>query len=199
MSTSDPRIDAYIESSAPFAQSVLRHIREIVHAGCPDVEETIKWSMPHFTHHGIICAMAAFKAHCSLHFWKGARIIGDAAADREDGMGQFGRITRVADLPARRVLIGYVRKAAELNEAGERAPARPRRARPPIAPPAELTAALARSKRARETFERLAPSQRRDYSEWISEAKRAETRERRVATAVEWLAEGKTRNWKHER
>src|SRR3954452_3610237 len=124
MAKTDPRVDAYIERSAPFAKPILKHIRKVVHRGCPDVEETIKWGMPHFDYKGVMCGMAAFKAHCAFGFWKGSLII-DAQNKSADAMGQFGRITSMKDLPPKRTLQGYVKKARELNDAGIKPPARP--------------------------------------------------------------------------
>lgn len=198
MGARDPRVDAYIASSADFARPVLTHLRDVVHATCPDVEETMKWSFPHFMYQGMLCSMASFKGHCALTFWKGALVLDGAGSD--GAMGQFGRITSIADLPAKTVLAGYVKKAMTLNERGVKAPirAKVRVARPALPVPPALAAALARNAKARTTFEKFSPSQRREYVEWISEAKTDATRERRVATAVEWLAEGKTRNWKYE-
>ncbi len=125
MASKDPRIDAYIARSAAFAQPILKHIRKLVHAACPEVEETLKWSTPHFTHKGILCSMAAFKHHCAFGFWKGALIIGnDAGTAQDEAMGQFGRITAPSDLPADKVLIGYIKKAVHLNDTGVKVPAR---------------------------------------------------------------------------
>jgi uncharacterized protein YdeI (YjbR/CyaY-like superfamily) len=198
MGTRDPRVDAYIERAAPFARPILAHLRDVVHAACPDVEETIKWSMPAFMHHGMLCSMAAFKQHCTFGFWKGALVVGGAASD--DGMGQFGRIAAVADLPPRTVLAGYVTTAMRLNEAGVKRPTRARaEPKPEAAVPDDLAAALATDAAARATFEKFPPSKRRDYVEWITGARGAATRERRLATALEWLAEGKSRNWKYEK
>lgn len=200
MGTRDPRIDAYIAKSADFAQPVLTHLREVVHTACPDVEESMKWSTPHFMYHGMLCGMSAFKAHCGFGFWKGALVVGRAAEEDERVAGQFGRITSIEDLPPKRVLVGYIREAMRLNEEGIAVPRAPKRAAKPAAVvPAELTAALARNGKARAVFDAFAPSHRREYCEWIAEAKRDETKARRVEQAVEWLAEGKSRNWKYER
>lgn len=199
MGTRDPRIDAYIEKSADFAKPILRHIREVVHSAVPEVEETLKWSMPAFMHHGILCGMAAFKQHCAFNLWKGSLIVG-SAGDRE-AMGQFGRITSVSDLPPRKVLAGYIRQAAALNEAGVKTPKVRKpgldRKTIPTTPPPDLAAALKRDAKARATFEGFSPSHRREYIEWIVEAKRDETRQRRLSQALEMLADGKTRNWKY--
>lgn len=199
MGTRDPRIDAYIEKSADFAKPILRHIREVVHSAVPEVEETLKWSMPAFMHDGILCGMAAFKGHAAFNLWKGSLIVG-SDTDRE-AMGQFGRITKVSDLPGRRVLAGYIRQAAALNEAGVKTPKvrKPglERAPVPATPPADLAAALKKNARARATFDGFSPSHRKEYIEWIVEAKRAETRRRRLSQAIEMLADGKTRNWKY--
>ncbi|HEX8850387.1 MAG TPA: YdeI/OmpD-associated family protein [Gemmatimonadaceae bacterium] len=199
MGTRDPRIDAYIAKSADFAQPILEHIRDVVHAACPTVEETMKWSFPHFMYNGMLCSMAAFKQHCSLGFWKGALLF-DSARDRE-AMGQFGRITKIADLPPKKELMAYVKKAMKLNDEGAkvpriRKPGLSRRA-VPTEPPADLVAALEKNAKARATFEGFPPSHRREYIEWITEAKREETRQKRLAQTIEWLAEGKQRNWKY--
>jgi uncharacterized protein YdeI (YjbR/CyaY-like superfamily) len=191
----DPRIDAYMAKSAPFAQPILRHLRSIVHAACPNVVETIKWGMPHFDYLGIMCAMAAFKAHCTFGFWKGALIIGK---QHQNAMGQFGRITDIKDLPSKQQIGAYVKAAMKLNEAGAKAPhMRNRQVRKPLPVPKDLAAALKGNKRARTVFSGFSPSNRRDYIEWITEAKTDETRERRLATTLEWLEEGKPRNWKY--
>jgi len=197
MGKRDPRVDAYIKKSAPFAQPILKHLRKIVHAGCPAAEETIKWQFPHFDYKGMMCAMAAFTHHCSFGFWKGTLIFGNKKT-QEEAMGQFGRITSIADLPTKKTLIGYVRKAAQLNDAGVKAP---RRAKPkkkePLKIPEYFTSALRKSAKAKKTFESFSYSHRKDYVEWVAEAKREETRNERLATSLKWLAEGKPRNWKY--
>jgi uncharacterized protein YdeI (YjbR/CyaY-like superfamily) len=196
MGTRDPRVDAYIEKAQPFAQPILRHLRKVVHSGCPDVVETMKWSFPHFTYKGMLCAMAAFKEHCAFGFWKRSLVDGVGARE-ENAMGQFGRITSIKDLPAERTLIRLVKQAASLNERGVKAERTPR-ARPALEPPADLLAALNKNRKARDAFEAFSASHRREYVEWITEAKRDETRQRRLATAIEWLSEGKPRNWKYQ-
>ena len=204
MGTRDPRVDAYIAKSADFARPILTHFREVVHAACPDVVETLKWGMPSFTYKGILCGMAAFKEHCGFHFWQGSLVFGadrpEPASD-EKGMGQFGRVTKLSDLPSKRVLASYVKKAAALNEAGVKKsrPTSKRAARAANAPvvPDDLARALRRNAAARKTFDGFSPSHQREYVQWITEAKRDETRERRLATTIEWLAEGKPRNWQY--
>lgn len=211
MPTLDPRVDAYIEKSADFAQPILRHIRQVVHAACPEVEETMKWSFPHFDYKGIMISMAAFKAHCTLNFWHAKEVLGPDA--QEGAMGQFGRITSVKELPPKKVLAGYVKKAMALKDAGvkpswaadraaKKKAASGRTAKgkgAAVAVPEELAAALAlkKNRKAKEAFEAFSPSHRREYAEWIAEAKRPETRLRRVTQAVAWLSEGKPRNWKY--
>jgi uncharacterized protein YdeI (YjbR/CyaY-like superfamily) len=195
MGKRDPRVDAYIAKAADFAKPVLSHFRELVHAGCPDVEETIKWQFPHFMHHGILCSVAAFKAHCGVVFWKGALLFPDR---EKTGMGHFGRITAVSDLPEDRTLLGYVKEAARLNEAGiqrERTPARPKRK---VVVPAYFQAALKGNPKARAAFAGFSPSHQREYVEWVVEAKREETRQKRLETALGQMTEGKSRHWKHE-
>jgi uncharacterized protein YdeI (YjbR/CyaY-like superfamily) len=197
MARKDPRIDAYIAKAAPFARPVLAHLRAVVHAAVPEVEETIKWGMPHFLHEGILCGFAAFQAHCAFHLRKGSLLLGDAAKD--DAMGQFGRLRAVSDLPPRARLVKLLRAAAALNEAGVKAPRPARKPRPEAEVPPDLAAALRKARKASVTFQAFSPSRRRDYVEWITGARAAETRARRVATAVAWMAEGKARNWKYEK
>jgi uncharacterized protein YdeI (YjbR/CyaY-like superfamily) len=202
MPTTDKRIDAYIAKSADFAQPILAHLRAVVHEACPDVEETMKWSFPHFMYGGgILCSMASFKEHCAFGFWKGSLIVDQEGESAEKAMGQFGRIGSVKDLPPKRVLASYVKKAMALNDAGVKRARSARDAAPkaPVKVPEDFAAALARQKQARAAFEAFPPSHRREYVEWIVEAKRDDTRARRIAQAVEWIAEGKSRNWKYER
>ena len=199
MGERDPRIDAYIARSADFARPILEHLRDTVHQACPQVEETMKWSMPHFMYEGMLCGMASFKAHCTFGFWKGALVLGDSDGAEKDAMGQFGRIERISDLPPKRTLVALIRRAMQLNEQGVKSPARARKPKPPAEVPDDLSAALARNRKARATFEGFSASQRREYVEWIAGAKREETRARRLATTLEWLAEGKPMNWKYQK
>jgi uncharacterized protein YdeI (YjbR/CyaY-like superfamily) len=198
MPTRDPRIDAYIDNAAPFARPILTHLREVVHAACPQVAETLKWKSPSFEYKGLLCGMASFKEHCAFGFWKHELVTGESDRSRE-AMGSFGRITSVRDLPPRQVLTGYVKKAMELNEQGIKGPRTKTVGKGPVEVPPDLQAALSKHTKARATFEGLSASHRREYVEWIVEAKREETRKRRLATALEWLAEGKSRNWKYDR
>lgn len=196
MGSKDPRVDDYIANAAPFAQPILVKLRAIVHEACPDVEETIKWRMPSFQYKGMLCGMAAFKQHCSFGFWKHKEVLG---TDRPaEAMGSFGSLKALSDLPPKKELVAHIKKAMALNDAPVKAPraAKPKKA--PLETPADLAAALKRNKAARITFEKFPPSHRREYIEWIVEAKREETRAKRLATTLEWLAEGKSRNWKYE-
>ena len=194
MPARDPRIDAYIARSAPFARPILKHLRAKVHEGCPDVVETIKWGSPHFEHHGMLCGMAAFKEHCAFGFWNRALEI----PEKRDAMGQFGCIQSLADLPKDSVLVGYVREAARLNERGKKiGPIR--KAKKPLPVPKELVSALKKKAGATARFKALSPSRQREYCEWIVEAKRDVTREKRLKTAVDQIAEGKPLMWKYQR
>ncbi len=195
MPTRDPRVDAYITKSADFAKPILLHIRDVVHATCPDVEETMKWSSPHFDYHGMLCAMSALKEHCALGFWKASLIEGLGVGD--GSAGSFGRLTTVADLPPRKVLVGYVQAAMRLNEEGTAVPKTRGAPKPEATIPPDLAAALAKNKKAKAAFAAFPPSHRREYIDWITDAKREETRAKRVAQTVEWVAEGKSRNWKY--
>lgn len=199
MPTLDPRVDAYIERAAPFARDLLRHWRAAVHTHCPDVVETIKWGFPNFTYRAkILTSMAAFKAHCSIGFWHGEAAVGAAHA-KGGAMGDFGKLTSLKDLPSKTEQKTILKRAMQLIEDGVKArPARASAPKPPPDVPDDLAAALRANPAAQQTFDAFPPGQRRDYIDWIVEAKKAETRERRLAQAVEWLAEGKRRNWKYE-
>ena len=199
MGTRDPRIDAYIAKSADFAKPILTHLREIVHSACPDVEETMKWSNPHFMYKGMLGGMAAFKEHCVFGFWKGSLILDSKTASGEKAAGPFGRITKVADLPPKKIFAGYVKEAMRLNEEGVKAPSRmkSRAKTADVVVPDALAAALNKNSKAHETFNAFSPSHKREYAQWIAEAKGEDTRKRRVETAVEWMAEGKPRNWEY--
>lgn len=198
MGTRDPRVDAYVEQAEPFARPILTELRERVHRACPEVAETMKWGFPHYEHRGLLCSMAAFKRHCALGFWKGALLVGDAPAARE-GMGHLGRIEILDDLPPEQEMAALLRRAVELNEQGVKAPRTRTGSRPDVPVPEPLLEALAAHGGPLERWEAFAPSHRREYAEWIADAKTEATRARRVATAVEWIAEGKSRNWKYGR
>jgi uncharacterized protein YdeI (YjbR/CyaY-like superfamily) len=173
----------------------------LIHEGCPVVEETIKWGMPYFMHKGILCGMASFKSHCTFGFWKGAMIKRkekDAAATRSEAMGEFGRITALSDLPKKSVLLGYVKQAVELNEDGIPLPPKPKpKTQKEMKVPTDFMAALRKNKKALQTFENFSLSHKKEYIEWIVEAKGEKTRDRRIKTAIAWMAEGKARNWKY--
>jgi uncharacterized protein YdeI (YjbR/CyaY-like superfamily) len=196
MGKKDPRVDAYIAKSAGFAQPILNHLRELVHRGCPEVEETLKWSMPSFVYKGLLCGMAAFKQHATFGFWKHELVVGKTG--EKEGMGQFGRITSLKDLPTKTVLLGYIRKAAALNDAGIKAPARTR-IKPELAVPDYFVAALKKNKRAQANFDKFSYSHKKEYVEWLTGAKREDTRQRRLQMALAWIARGKTQNWKYMR
>lgn len=196
------KTDAYIAKAAPFAQPILRHIRELVHQACPHAEEGIKWGFPHFMTHGeILCNMAAFKQHCSLGFWKAAIMedpnrlltVMDKAA-----MGHFGKIASLKDLPADKTLLSYLREADRLNRDGIKVPSRPAAGKKePDIPPA-FAAALQKNKAAGRHFSEASYSFRKEYIEWVAEAKTEATANKRIAQAVEWISEGKGRNWKYQ-
>jgi uncharacterized protein YdeI (YjbR/CyaY-like superfamily) len=199
MAARDKRIDAYIAKSAPFARPILEHLREVVHSASPEIEEDIKWGMPHFMYKGMLCGMAAFKQHAVFGFWKGSLIVDPKHNRSVDAMGQFGCITKKSELPSKRELVGYVKKAMELNEEGVKVPRKTaRKTNGKLVVPDALLLALRKNKKALATFESFPPSKRRDYVEWIAGAKGADTRKRRVTTAVQWLSQGKSRNWKYE-
>src|SRR5437899_5943103 len=200
MGTRDKRVDAYIAKSADFAKPILNALREIVHEGCPTVVEELKWSSPHFNYKGMFCGMASFKAHCVFGFWKGSLFL-DPSDRFAEAMGQFGRITSLNELPPKKALLGYIKKAMAVNDAGLTVPrktASPAEKNALKVPPYFL-AAVKKNKKALATFEAFPYSKKKDYVEWVSEAKTEDTRQRRLQTSVEWMAEGKSRNWKYER
>ena len=197
MPTVDPRVDAYIEKSAEFSKPILIHIRKLVHKACPDITETMKWSFPHFDYKGTVCSMAVFKQHCAFGFWKQALLEQDAFPAEKTAMGSFGRITTVKDVPTDKVMIGLIQQAVELNEKGIKV-AKKRVEKKELVVPKDLTSALSKNKTAKATFDKFSPSHKREYVAWIEEAKTEPTRNKRLATTVEWLSEGKSRNWKYE-
>ena len=205
MGQQDARVDAYIEKAADFAKPILSHLRRVVHAGCPDVQETIKWGFPHFEHKGLLCSMASFKNHCAFGFWKGSLLAEkhpELAGAEDPAMGQLGRITAIGDLPEEEKLLQYVREAAALNEQGVKSPSRSKpkpKGERELEVPDDLLEALRKSPQALATFEGFNYSNKKEYVEWITEAKSPETRRRRLDQAVEWMAEGKIRNWKYVR
>lgn len=196
----DPRIDAYIARQAEFARPVLERLRAYVHSACPQAEETLKWSAPAFLYKGeILGIMAAFKKHAVFNLWRGSQVTGETGTEGE-AMGQFGRMTSVEDMPERALFEGAIRKAMALADAGVKTPKTKKGPpKPPAETPDDLRQALDANPKAAATFDAFSPGARRDYVEWVTDAKQAATRERRIAQAVEWMAEGKKRNWKYEK
>ncbi len=193
MPKKDPRVDAYIAKAADFAKPILYRIRKLVHVACPDVAETIKWGSPFYEHRGILLATPAFKHHCALIFWKGRLFLS------KDQKTKLRRLAALSDLPGDKIVLGYIRKAVELNESGVKTSPRAKpTAKRKLVVPEYFRAALKKNKKALAAFENFRPSHQREYVEWIVGAKREETRVRRILTALEWLAKGKSRNWKYE-
>ena len=184
----DPRVDAYIARSADFAKPILNRLRKLIHAKCPDVTETLKWNSPFFEHKGILIAMPAFKKHCALIFWKGKLFLSN------DRRKNFRRITSSADLPGDKILAGHIRKAVELNEAGVKVPRPKPGSKKEVVVPDYILAALKKNGKAMAAFGNFSPSHKREYVVWITEAKREETRARRMRAAIEQMTKGKSRN-----
>lgn len=200
MGTKNNRVDAYIDQAAPFAKPILKHLRALVHEVCPEVTETMKWRFPHFEYKGMMCNMAAFKQHCTFGFWKAA-IMQDpilmANAKSETAMGHLGRIEKLKDLPSDKKLKAYIKEAVLLNYAGAKV-LKVKPIKDEIPMPDDFVRALMKNKVAKSTFDNFSPSHKREYLEWLTEAKTEATRQRRMATAMEWLAEGKHRHWKYK-
>jgi uncharacterized protein YdeI (YjbR/CyaY-like superfamily) len=202
MPTKDPRIDEYINASADFARPILKHLRKLVHKASPEIEETMKWGFPHFDYKGILCSFAAFKSHCRFNFWK-ASLMKDPqqimTQMEKASMGGFDKITSLSDLPSEEVFLEYMQEALKLNEEGVKVSAKPKAgAKKTYSIPQDLSAALSKNKSAKANFEAFSPSHQREYITWIEEAKTGATREKRLTTTIEWLEEGKSRNWKYK-
>jgi uncharacterized protein YdeI (YjbR/CyaY-like superfamily) len=198
----DPRIDAFIDKSADFAKPILIHIREVVHKASPLINETIKWGMPFFDYKGPVCMMAAFKQHCGFGFWKASRLNDPKGllqgSDDEAAAGSFGRINRMEDLPSDEALIEFIHQMIVLNENGVKEPKKPSAPKAEIPMPGDFDKLLRDNLTVMSIYEKFSPSSKREYLEWIVEAKSDATREKRMQQAVEWIAEGKTRNWKYK-
>ena len=199
----DKRIDAYIAKAQPFAQPIMKKMRELIHKANPEVTETVKWGMPSFDYKGPYFSFAAFKQHCVAGFWKYKLIkdskgyLGEIAAQGGAAMGNLGRMTSIKDLPPDSVLVDFFKQAKKLNDDGvkqERPKSKPKKE---IPMPKEFAAALSKNKKAKEVYENFSPSHKREYLEWITEAKTDETKNKRIETTLEWLSEGKPRNWKY--
>lgn len=191
MGSTDKRIDDYVNNAADFAQPILSHFRKLVHQQCPGVEETMKWSFPHFVYKGILCSMAAFKQHCSFGFWKSSLM-----HEKPD----LERVTSMKEIPADKKIIAAIREAMLINEKGIKIPkkaAKPIKKEPPLPP--ELKNALSKNKEAQEAFKNFSPSHRKEYAQWIAEAKTEVTRTKRVETTIEWLTKGKSRHWQYQK
>ncbi len=204
MAKKEKLVDNYIARSADFAKPILKHIRELVHKTCPDVEEKMKWSFPHFDYKGeMMCSMAAFKQHAVFGFWKAALMKDPVLVENarsEVAMGHLGRLTSLKDLPSDKKITGWVKEAMKLNDQGIKLPSKAKPAeKKELVVPDYFTKALSKNKKAKETFENFSYSHKRDYVEWLTEAKTEETRDKRMATALEWLTEGKSRHWKYQK
>lgn len=204
MGTRNKATDNYIAKSADFAKPILHHIRELVHKACPDVEEKIKWGMPFFDYKGeMLCHMASFKQHAVMSFWKAALMKDPVLLENaraENAMGHLGRITSLKDLPPDKKITAWIKEAMQLNDKGIKLPAKPKPVNQKVqAIPDHFAKALAKNKKAKLVFDKFPPSHKKEYLMWITEAKTEETRNRRMITALEWIAEGKGKNWKYEK
>ncbi|MFN2500668.1 MAG: YdeI family protein [Pyrinomonadaceae bacterium] len=199
MPVTDPRIDAYIDNSKDFAKPILNHIRALVHEACPDVIETMKWSFPHFDYKGMMCSMASFKEHCSFGFWKQSLLEASAFPAEKTAMGSFGRLQSIDDLPDAATMKKLIGDAVKLNDEGVKIQKAKPAERAALVVPEVLLEALVDNEAAAETFNNFPYSKKKDYANWIIEAKSEATRDKRLATSIEWLSEGKARNWKYEK
>ncbi len=201
MPAKSPAFDAYIAKSAPFARPILKKLRALFHKACPQISETMKWSFPHFEHRGIVGSMAAFKQHVSIGFWKSGLMSDPHGLLKNAVNGGMAalKVTHLDELPADGTLLAYIREAVRLNEEGVKLPRPKRQAAKPVKVPDFILAALKTNQKARTTFDAFSPSHQREYVEWIAEAKQEATRQKRLATALKWLAEGKPRHWKYRK
>lgn len=199
MATTDSYVDDYIEKAQEFAKPILRQIRKLVHEACPDVIETKKWSFPHFDYKGMMCSFAAFKEHVAFGFWKQELLEKSAFPAEKTAMGSFGRIKSIKDLPDNKTMKKLIKDACKLNDDGVKVVRKVSKERKELVVPEVLTRALAKNKKAAATFESFPYSCKKEYIEWITEAKTDATRDKRLATTIEWLSEGRRRNWKYEK
>ena len=199
----DPRIDAYIEKAQPFAQPILKHLRKIVHQANPNIEETIKWGFPAFEYKGPMCSMASFKQHLAFGFWKSdlirdpKGILQESKINGGSAMGHLGKITQLTDLPSDKILIKLIQDAIRLNDDGIKLPSKPKISKKDITPPDYLLTALSKNKKAQKIFNEFSPYNKKEYIDWLEGAKTEKTRISRLETAIEWIGEGKIRNWKY--
>jgi uncharacterized protein YdeI (YjbR/CyaY-like superfamily) len=201
MATKDKRIDAYIAKSADFAKPILDHFRKLVHKTCPDVEEAWKWSFPHFDYKGQpLCSMASFKQHAVIGFWKASLMKDNKKlmdnAKSEVAMGHMGKLTSLKDLPKDSLLIKYIKEGIKLNDEGIKVSPK-KKPQLPLKEPAYFLNALKKNTKALETYKNFSYSCKREYLTWGTEAKTEVTRDSRLKQAVEWMSEGKIRNWKY--
>ena len=196
MGKRDKRVDSYIAKAPDFAKPILTYIRDAAHEGCPECEEDLKWRNPAFVYNGLLAGMAAFKEHCVFGFWKGELVTGERTPDGEQSMAMYRKVSSLDDLPPKKKLVAWFKKAKELNDSGAKAPrvTKPKKA---LDEPDYFLAAIKENKKALATYERFSPSHKREYIEWITDAKGEDTRARRIKQALEWMAEGKARNWKY--
>lgn len=208
MGTKDPRVDAYIAKSADFAKPILTHLRELIHDNCPTVAETMKWSFPHFMYASaadrksrVLCSMASFKQHCAFGFWySGGWVMSDETRPSSEGMGQFGKITALSDLPKDKQLVKQIKDAMKVHDSGIKRASRPKTTeKKELDVPADVATALKKNKKAKATFEGFSYTNKKEYVDWITEAKSDETRKKRLESAVEWMSEGKSRHWKYQK
>lgn len=193
-------IDKYISESHDFAKPILSYFRKFVHKNCPAVDECLKWGFPHFQYKGILCSMASFNHHCAIGFWKGPLIPELKAIEDDSAMGQLGKITSVKDLPSDKVLGIIIKKAMKLNEEGVKSPTRSKpKSLTEIKVPDYLLQTIKKNKKAFETFSNFSNSNKKEYVEWVEDAKTEATKLKRIGTMLQWLAEGKDRNWKYKK
>lgn len=203
MEQPDQRIDAYIEKAQPFAQPILKHLRKLIHQANPGVKETIKWGMPSFDYKGPFCSMASFKQHVAFGFWKPSLLndphgyLQERSNQGGEAMGNLGRITSLKDLPPDKVIIDFIKQAKKLNDDGIKLPPKPVKEKTELVIPDYFTKALNKNKKALAVFENFSYSNKKEYLEWITEAKTEATQQKRLETAIEWISEGKIRNWKY--
>ena len=205
MAKKDKRVDAYIEKAQPFAKPILKHLRSLIHKANPEVKETMKWSFPFFDYKGPFCSMASFKEHAVFGFWKSKllkdpkKYLGERSNQGGEAMGNMGRITSLKDLPPDKTIIDFIKQAKRLNDEGVKLPPRVVKSKKELVMPPYFSATLKKNKKALSHFENFSPSQKGEYVLWVSEAKSDETRNSRMKLAVQWISEGKRRNWKYEK
>jgi hypothetical protein len=201
------QVTAYAAAMPAYAQPIFAHLRALIHTTCPDTDEAIKWSIPHFERDGdYLCIFAASPGHASFTFYKQQLMSDPRLRDNLNlpAIKRFmGRLTSLSDLPDDATLAAMLQEAADLNARGVRLPDRAPKTPPVIDMPSAVATAvataLAANPAAQAVWDAKSAAWRKDYLVWITAAKTDPTRDARIAEALDWIADGKARFWKYQK